>query len=63
MSKLVRYFGIVLQLHNKKVIRAEDLAEHFDVSVRTIYRDFRALEEAGVPIAAEAGVGYSIASG
>ncbi|MBK9247344.1 MAG: YafY family transcriptional regulator [Ignavibacteria bacterium] len=63
MSKLIRYFGIVLQLHTKKVIRAEDLAEHFDVSVRTIYRDFRALEEAGVPIAAEAGVGYSLASG
>jgi predicted DNA-binding transcriptional regulator YafY len=30
------------------------------LSVRTVYRDLRALEEAGVPLAAEAGVGYRL---
>jgi predicted DNA-binding transcriptional regulator YafY len=63
MSKLVRYLGIILHLQSKKVVRAEDIAGHFGVSVRTIYRDLRALEEAGVPIAAEAGIGYSLAHG
>lgn len=44
-------------------MRAEDIAEHFGVSVRTIYRDLRALEEAGLPVAAEAGKGYSLVEG
>jgi predicted DNA-binding transcriptional regulator YafY len=39
------------------------MAERFGVSLRTIYRDIRTLEEAGVPIAGEAGAGYSIADG
>lgn len=44
-------------------MRAEDMAEYFGVSVRTIYRDLRALEEAGLPVAAEAGKGYSLVEG
>ncbi len=63
MHKIDRLVGIVLLLQQKKVIRAEDIAEHFDVSVRTIYRDITALSEAGVPIAGEAGVGYSLIAG
>ncbi|MBI3259137.1 MAG: YafY family transcriptional regulator [Ignavibacteriae bacterium] len=63
MSKLVRYLGIILHLQSKKIVRAEDIAGHFGVSVRTVYRDLRALEEAGVPIAAEVGIGYSLAQG
>lgn len=63
MSKLVRYLGIILHLQSKKIVKAEDIADHFGVSVRTIYRDLRALEEAGVPIAAEVGIGYSLAHG
>ena len=36
------------------------MAKKFKVSVRTIYRDIRTLEEGGVPIVSEEGRGYSI---
>lgn len=45
------------------MITAEALAQKYEVSVRTIYRDIRALEEGGVPIGAEAGIGYYIMEG
>ena len=35
----------------------------FSISLRTVYRDIRTLEEAGIPILSEAGVGYSIMKG
>jgi predicted DNA-binding transcriptional regulator YafY len=63
MNRIDRLVGIVLMLQSKKMIRAEDIASHFDVSVRTVYRDVQALCEAGVPVAGEAGVGYSLAAG
>jgi predicted DNA-binding transcriptional regulator YafY len=63
MHKIDRLVGIVLLLQSKRVIRAEDIAEHFAISVRTVYRDIAALCEAGVPIAGEAGVGYSLIAG
>ncbi len=37
--KLDRLLSIVIMLLNRKRVQARDLAEHFDVSVRTIYRD------------------------
>src|SRR5690606_22494500 len=40
-----------------------NLADKFNVSVRTIYRDIRALEQAGVPIITEDGKGYSLMEG
>lgn len=55
--------AIVLHLQGRRVTRAEDLAGHFEVSLRTIYRDVSALSEAGVPVVAEAGVGYSLMKG
>ena len=63
MTRLSRLAGIILHLQGKRVVRAEDMAEYFGVSVRTIYRDLRALEEAGLPVAAEAGKGYSLVEG
>jgi predicted DNA-binding transcriptional regulator YafY len=44
-------------------VRAEELARHFEVTVRTVYRDMAALGEAGVPVVGEAGVGYSLVKG
>jgi predicted DNA-binding transcriptional regulator YafY len=54
---------MVMHLQGRRVVRAEELASQFEVSVRTIYRDIAALGEAGVPIAGEAGVGYSLVRG
>jgi predicted DNA-binding transcriptional regulator YafY len=63
MNRIDRLVGIVLMLQSKRLLRAEDIAHHFDVSVRTVYRDIQALCEAGVPVAGEAGVGYSLVAG
>ena len=48
--KLDRLLSIVIMLLNRKRVQARDLAEHFDVSVRTIYRDIDAINNAGIPI-------------
>ena len=50
-----RLFKIVYYLLNKGQATAPELAEKFEVSVRTIYRDVDALSEAGIPVYAEAG--------
>jgi predicted DNA-binding transcriptional regulator YafY len=39
-----RLLAIILELQDRKHLRAEDLAAIFEVSKRTIYRDFVALE-------------------
>lgn len=58
-----RIIAILIQLQSKRIVKAQDLADRFEVSLRTIYRDIRTLEASGVPIASEAGVGYSIVDG
>ena len=55
--------AVVVYLQGRRVTRAEDMAGHFEISVRTMYRDLAALGEAGIPIMAEAGVGYSLVKG
>lgn len=55
--------GTLLLLQTRSVIRAEDIAAHFEISLRTVYRDVSALSEIGVPVVAEAGVGYSLMKG
>ncbi|WP_341906984.1 YafY family protein [Fluviicola taffensis] len=62
-SRLSRLTAILLQLQSKRLVTATSLAVKFDVSVRTIYRDIRALEQSGVPIITEEGKGYSLMEG
>lgn len=50
-----RLFRIVYYLLEKGQATATELAERFEVSVRTIYRDIDSLSAAGIPIYAEAG--------
>jgi len=63
MNRVDRLMAMVLRLQGRRVVRAEDIAAHFEISVRTVYRDIAALGEAGIPIVAEAGVGYCLAKG
>ena len=63
MNRVDRMLATILLLQSRRVIKAEDIAEHFEISLRTVYRDMAALSEAGVPVAAEAGVGYSLLRG
>lgn len=59
-KRLSRLTAILTQLQTKRLLTATQLAEKFSVSVRTIYRDIRALEQAGVPIITEEGKGYTL---
>ncbi|WP_370895516.1 helix-turn-helix transcriptional regulator [Chryseobacterium gossypii] len=63
LKKLDRVTAILTQLQSKPLVRAQDLAEKFEVSIRTIYRDVKTLENAGIPIVGEAGSGYSLMEG
>lgn len=63
IKKIDRVTSILTQLQTKSIVRAQDLAEKFDVSIRTIYRDIRTLENAGIPVFGEAGSGYSLVDG
>jgi predicted DNA-binding transcriptional regulator YafY len=53
--KISRLFEIVYILIAKKNVTSEELAKHFEVSVRTIYRDINTLCEAGIPIYSKQG--------
>lgn len=61
--RLSRLTAILTQLQSKRLTNATELAKKFQVSIRTIYRDIRALEEAGIPVFTEEGKGYSLVEG
>lgn len=63
MNRFDRITALLLQLQSKKIVRAQELADRFGISLRTVYRDIRSLEEAGVPLYGEAGTGYSLVEG
>jgi predicted DNA-binding transcriptional regulator YafY len=60
MRRADRLFSTVLELRRRPVTTAAQLAEHLEVSVRTIYRDIADLIASGIPIEGEAGVGYRL---
>ncbi len=63
MNRIDRLTAIVTQLQSKRLTKADEIAKRFSISLRTVYRDMRALEEAGIPIIGEAGQGYSLVEG
>jgi predicted DNA-binding transcriptional regulator YafY len=63
LNRIDRVTAILIQLQSKRVVKAQEIADRFTISLRTVYRDIKTLEEAGIPIIGEAGVGYSIMEG
>jgi predicted DNA-binding transcriptional regulator YafY len=63
MKQMDRRLLILTRLRAERPVRALDLAEDCECSVRTIYRDIEALSYAGVPVAAQPGEGYRLAPG
>ena len=63
MNRIDRLTAILIHLQTKRVVKAEEIADRFEMSLRTVYRDVKALMEAGVPIGSEAGKGYFIVDG
>lgn len=58
--QISRLFETVYILLNRRHVTAKELAERFEVSVRTVYRDIEALSQAGVPVYATQGAGGGI---
>lgn len=54
--RLDRLLAIVMLLVNRKRIQAKELAEIFEVSIRTVYRDIDAINQAGIPVVTYQGV-------
>lgn len=63
MNRIDRLFGILTLLQSKKFVTAENIAEKFGISIRTVYRDVKALGEQGVPISFEPHKGYFVVQG
>ena len=63
MNKIERISAILVKLQSRSCVTAQQVADQFGVSLRTVYRDIRVLEEAGIPIVANAGEGYSLVDG
>ncbi len=62
-KRLSRLTAILTQLQTKRLLTATELANKFSVSIRTIYRDIKALEQSGVPVLTEEGKGYTLMEG
>ncbi len=63
MNRIDRLFGLVTFLQARRYTSAQHIAMHFDTSVRTVYRDIKALGEQGIPVGFEAGRGYFLVQG
>jgi len=62
-TRLARLIAIHSCLLTKQLFTAPELARRSSVSVRTIYRDMKTLESAGVPILTQEGRGYALVEG
>ena len=63
MNRVDRLMGYMLLFQSRGLMRAQDFAERFEISERTVYRDVQALSEVGVPIMAMPGEGYRLMEG
>jgi predicted DNA-binding transcriptional regulator YafY len=63
LNRIDRLHAILTHLQSKKKVTAQEIADRFNISLRTVYRDVKALDESGVPVIGEAGSGYSIMEG
>jgi predicted DNA-binding transcriptional regulator YafY len=63
MNRIDRLFALHAFLQSRKYVTAEAIAEKFGTSVRTVYRDIKALGESGVPVGYDTGRGYFLVPG
>jgi predicted DNA-binding transcriptional regulator YafY len=63
MNRIDRLFAILLLLQNRRTVRASEIAQRFEITERTVYRDMAALAQMGVPIVSLPGVGYQMMEG
>jgi predicted DNA-binding transcriptional regulator YafY len=62
-TRLSRLAAILTMLQSKRLLTAQSIAKKFGISIRTVYRDIRALEQSGIPVCTEEGKGYTLMEG
>lgn len=63
MNRVDRLMGIITLLQAKKHRSLPQIAEHFNISERTVFRDLKAIGEIGIPVFFESEKGYSVGDG
>ncbi len=63
MNRLTRISSILIQLQSKRMVVAKEIANRYDISLRTVYRDIKTLQDAGIPVGSENGKGFFLAEG
>ncbi|MEO7923173.1 MAG: YafY family protein [Chitinophagaceae bacterium] len=63
MNRIDRLLGILTLLQSKKYVTADRIADKYAISIRTVYRDIKALAELGIPVSFEAPKGYFVVQG
>ena len=63
MNRIDRLSAILVMLQSSNLVRPKHISERFGIGIRTVYRDIRALEESGIPIAGDSRLGYSLVDG
>ena len=63
MNRLERLSTILIQLQSGGWVRSQDIADRFEITARTVYRDIQSLTATGVPILSEPGKGYRMVDG
>lgn len=63
MNRIDRLSAILIMLQSSVMVKPRQITERFDIGIRTVYRDIKALEESGIPITGDSRVGYSLVEG
>lgn len=63
MNRIDRLFGILTLIQARKFVPARQIADKYELSIRTVYRDIKALCELGIPISFEPAKGYFVVQG
>lgn len=63
MNRIDRLSAILILLQSSLSVKPKQITERFGIGIRTVYRDIRALEEAGIPITGDSRTGYSLVEG
>ncbi|MXV50683.1 WYL domain-containing protein [Pedobacter sp. HMF7647] len=63
MNRIDRLFGLLTFLQSRKYTMIELISEKFNISIRTAYRDLKALCEQGIPLSFEPNKGYFVVNG
>lgn len=63
MNRIDRLSAILIMLQSSSSVKTKQISDRFNISVRTVYRDIKALEDAGIPVAGDSRVGFSLVEG